>query len=83
MHRQGVVRVPDHVTGAGGAVHAVSTELHRLGPGEAGARVLAIEETVGNLLGTAERDGVSPARAARETARRRLRATRLPSAPRP
>ncbi|MER6070351.1 Glu/Leu/Phe/Val dehydrogenase dimerization domain-containing protein [Streptomyces sp. NPDC001817] len=72
MHRHGIVWVPDFVAGAGGVVNAVSTELHHVGPDEARARVLAIEQTVGELLGTAEREGVTPARAAAEAAHRRL-----------
>ncbi|MER6736305.1 Glu/Leu/Phe/Val dehydrogenase family protein [Streptomyces puniciscabiei] len=72
MHRRGIVWVPDYVAGAGGVVHAVSAELHRVGPDDARTRVLAIERTVGELLDTAEREGVTPARAAAETARRRL-----------
>ncbi|MGQ5633649.1 MULTISPECIES: Glu/Leu/Phe/Val dehydrogenase dimerization domain-containing protein [unclassified Streptomyces] len=72
MQRQNIVWVPDFVVGAGGVVHAVSAELHRAGPEEARARVLAVERTVGDLLAAAERDGVTPAAAAEETARRRL-----------
>ncbi|WP_227026200.1 hypothetical protein [Streptomyces fodineus] len=74
MYRHGIVWVPDYVVGAGGVVGAVSAELHHAGPEEARARVLAIEQTVGELLDTAERDGVTPARAAEERARRRLHA---------
>ncbi|MEU4930619.1 Glu/Leu/Phe/Val dehydrogenase dimerization domain-containing protein [Streptomyces yokosukanensis] len=74
MRRHDIVWVPDYVAGAGGVVHAVSTELHRAGPDEARARVLAVERTVTELLGTAEREGVTPAQAAAETARRRLHA---------
>ncbi|MER5543920.1 Glu/Leu/Phe/Val dehydrogenase dimerization domain-containing protein [Streptomyces sp. NPDC002589] len=74
MQRHGIVWVPDYVTGAGGVVHAISTELHHAGPDEARARVLAIEQTVGELLDGARREGLTPARAAAGTARRRLRA---------
>lgn len=78
MYRHGIVRVPDFVAGAGGVINAISTELHRVGPEEARARVLAIEQTVTDLIDTAEREGVTPARAADETARRRLHAASLP-----
>ncbi|MWA05144.1 amino acid dehydrogenase [Actinomadura sp. LD22] len=73
LHRRGILWVPDYVAGAGGVIHAVSTELHRLGPGEARARVAAIEDTVTGLLGTADRLGQTPAQAADALARRRVR----------
>ncbi|HEU5032782.1 MAG TPA: valine dehydrogenase, partial [Spirillospora sp.] len=73
LHRRGILWVPDYVAGAGGVIHAVTTELHRLGPGEARARIAAIEDTVTGLLDTAARLGRTPAEAADALARRRVR----------
>ncbi|QTD96118.1 Glu/Leu/Phe/Val dehydrogenase family protein [Streptomyces cyanogenus] len=79
LHRRGILWVPDYVASAGGVVHAVSTELHHLAPDEVRARVDAIEHTVTGLLDTAESRGRTPAQAATELARRRLRATAGPA----
>ncbi|MFF5533447.1 Glu/Leu/Phe/Val dehydrogenase dimerization domain-containing protein [Streptomyces cinerochromogenes] len=80
LHRRGIVWVPDYVASAGGVVHAVSVEVHRLAAEEARARVDAIEDTVTELLRTAESQGRTPAQAAGELARRRLAATSDPAA---
>ncbi|MFG3016286.1 hypothetical protein ACGFZB_38785 [Streptomyces cinerochromogenes] len=61
-------------------IHAVSVEVHRLAAEEARARVDAIEDTVTELLRTAESQGRTPAQAAGELARRRLAATSDPAA---
>ncbi|MEV3854610.1 hypothetical protein AB0J38_09825 [Streptomyces sp. NPDC050095] len=74
LHRRDIVWVPDYVASAGGVINAVSTEVHGLGADEARARVLAVEDTVGDLLDTARRSGRTPAQAAGELARHRLSA---------
>ncbi|WBO68518.1 Glu/Leu/Phe/Val dehydrogenase dimerization domain-containing protein [Streptomyces camelliae] len=79
LHERGIVWVPDYVASAGGVIHAVSVELHRLTADEARARVDAIERTVDDLLDTARSRGQSPAQAAGELARRRLGAASGPA----
>ncbi|MEU4890964.1 Glu/Leu/Phe/Val dehydrogenase dimerization domain-containing protein [Streptomyces sp. NPDC044780] len=74
LHQRDIIWVPDFVAGAGGVIHAISTELHHVGADDARARVDAIEETVDHLLDTAQRHGRTPAQAAGELARQRLRA---------
>jgi leucine dehydrogenase len=74
LHQRDIIWVPDYVAGAGGVINAVSTELHRVTADEARARVRAIEDTVDDLLDTAQRHGQTPAQAASELARRRLNA---------
>jgi leucine dehydrogenase len=74
LHHRGILWVPDYVASAGGVINAVSAELHHADAKEARTRVLAIEDTVGALLDAAERDGRTPAKAADELARHRLRA---------
>ncbi|MEU6587634.1 Glu/Leu/Phe/Val dehydrogenase dimerization domain-containing protein [Streptomyces sp. NPDC046881] len=81
LHRRGIVWVPDYVASAGGVIHAVSVEVHRLAAEEARARVDAIEDTVSELLHTAESRGRTPAQAADELARRRLDAASDPAGP--
>ncbi|GAA2294676.1 hypothetical protein GCM10010234_40380 [Streptomyces hawaiiensis] len=75
LHQRDIIWVPDYVASAGGVINAISTELHRVSSGEARARVRAIEGTVHDLLDTAQRRGRTPAQAASEMARRRLRAS--------
>ncbi|KAB2970858.1 Glu/Leu/Phe/Val dehydrogenase [Streptomyces sp. SS1-1] len=74
LHHRGILWVPDYVASAGGVIHAVSTELHHAGADEARTRVLAIENTVHDLLDTARRRGQTPAQAADALATDRLRA---------
>ncbi|WP_448317416.1 Glu/Leu/Phe/Val family dehydrogenase [Streptomyces sp. CO7] len=76
LHHRGIVWVPDHVASAGGVINAVSTELQRVGADQAHARVLAIEDTVHDLLDAASRHGRTPAQAADELALRRMRGAR-------
>ncbi|MFE5210017.1 Glu/Leu/Phe/Val dehydrogenase [Streptomyces sp. NPDC056600] len=73
LHQRGIVWVPDHVASAGGVINAISTELHQVDTDQAQARVMAIEDTVDDLLETARRSGLPPARVAEELALRRLR----------
>jgi leucine dehydrogenase len=79
LHQRDIIWVPDYVASAGGVINAVSTELHRVSADEARARVRAIEDTVDDLLDTAQRRGQTPAKAASELARRRLSAASGPT----
>lgn len=79
LHQRDILWVPDYVANAGGVINAISTELHRVSADEAHARVRAIENTVDDLLDTAQHRGQTPAQAASELARRRLRATSDPA----
>jgi glutamate dehydrogenase/leucine dehydrogenase len=74
LHGRGITWVPDYVAGAGGVIYALTVELHHGTPEDALARVQAIEDTVAELLATARRTGTTPAQAADERARLRLRA---------
>jgi glutamate dehydrogenase/leucine dehydrogenase/GNAT superfamily N-acetyltransferase len=74
LHHCDIIWVPDPVASAGGVINAISTELHQVSADEARARVRAIEDTVDDLLDTAQRRGQTPAQAAGELAMRRLRA---------
>lgn len=74
LHGRGIAWVPDYVAGAGGVIYALTVELHHGTPEDALARVQAIEDTVTELLATARRTGTTPAQAAHERARVRLRA---------
>ncbi|MEO3875746.1 Glu/Leu/Phe/Val dehydrogenase dimerization domain-containing protein [Nonomuraea sp. B12E4] len=74
LHQRGILWIPDHVASAGGAVHAITTEVHHATPDEALARVQAIEGTVTELLRTADDLHVTLAQAGHEMAQRRIRA---------
>jgi leucine dehydrogenase len=76
LQARGITWVPDHVASAGGVVYAASVELHGASPTEAEARVTAIGDTVGTLLDTAARTGVTPLAAAHALAATRLAAAR-------
>ncbi|MBB5926488.1 Glu/Leu/Phe/Val dehydrogenase [Streptomyces echinatus] len=78
LHHRDIIWVPDHVASSGGVINAISTELHHVSADEAHARVRAIEDTVDDLLDTAQRCGQTPAQAASELAMRRLRAVSAP-----
>lgn len=72
LHDRGIIWVPDHVVGAGGVVHALTVELHRGTTEDAISRVHALGDTVTDLLTTAERTGMTPARAAHDLMALRL-----------
>ncbi|MFI6735852.1 hypothetical protein ACIBI9_23260 [Nonomuraea sp. NPDC050451] len=76
LHERGIVWVPDYVVSAGGVINALAVELRHETPEEARVHVEAIERTVTELLHEAGRRNVTPARAAKELARRRLEAAR-------
>ncbi|MQY40737.1 Leucine dehydrogenase [Streptomyces sp. RB17] len=79
LHHRDIIWVPDYVASAGGVINAISTELHHVSADDAHARVRAIEDTVDDLLDTAQRRGQTPAQAAGELAMRRLRAASAPA----
>ncbi|MEO3807657.1 Glu/Leu/Phe/Val dehydrogenase dimerization domain-containing protein [Sphaerisporangium sp. B11E5] len=72
LHQRAITWIPDHIASAGGVINAMTTELHGLTPEESLARVNAIEDTVTELLTTADALGVTPAEAGHELARRRI-----------
>jgi glutamate dehydrogenase/leucine dehydrogenase len=72
LHRRGILWAPDYVVGAGGVIYALAVELQQEAPDQALARVRGIEDTLGQLLGDAQRRGHEPARAALDLARQRL-----------
>ncbi|MEU8203954.1 Glu/Leu/Phe/Val dehydrogenase dimerization domain-containing protein [Streptosporangium sp. NPDC049046] len=74
LHRRDIIWVPDYVVSAGGVIHALTVELDRGTADEVLARVQNIEDTVTTLLATSERTDTTPARAASELTRLRLRA---------
>jgi leucine dehydrogenase len=78
LHHRDIIWVPDYVASAGGVINAISTELHHVSADEAHARVRAIEDTVEDLLDTAQHRGQTPAQAASDVAMRRLRAASAP-----
>jgi glutamate dehydrogenase/leucine dehydrogenase len=81
LHRRDIIWVPDYVASAGGVIYALTMELHHGTAEDALARVQAIEDTVNDLLDTAESTGVIPAQAALELTQLRLRAASVsPSA---
>jgi leucine dehydrogenase len=74
LHGRGITWVPDYVASAGGVIYALTVELHHGTPEDALTRVQAIEDTVTDLLATAQRTGTTLAQAAHELTRLRLRA---------
>lgn len=74
LHLRGIAWVPDYVVSAGGVIHALTIELHHGTREDALARINDIENTVEDLLATAQRTATTPAQAAEEITRRRLKA---------
>jgi len=72
LRDNGITWVPDYVASAGGVIHALSRELHGETASAAEARVMAIEGTVAEILGAADRDGMTCEDAAEALAARRL-----------
>jgi glutamate dehydrogenase/leucine dehydrogenase len=72
LHRRGILWAPDYVVSAGGVIYTIAVGLRQEAPDKALARVRGIEDTVGQLLDTAQRTGTDPASAALELARQRL-----------
>ncbi|MFE7036065.1 Glu/Leu/Phe/Val dehydrogenase dimerization domain-containing protein [Streptomyces sp. NPDC057621] len=80
LAERGIVWVPDYVAGAGGVAYTLSRESEGYGHEAALERVEGIGDTVGHLLGLARTSGVTPMRAARQLAERRLTAAGSPAA---
>jgi leucine dehydrogenase len=76
--RRGIAWAPDYVVGAGGALYAITRELHAAGHTEAIAKVTQIGDTLAEILATARQAGVSPDHTARALAERRLRGAAQP-----
>ncbi|MEU8125535.1 Glu/Leu/Phe/Val dehydrogenase dimerization domain-containing protein [Spirillospora sp. NPDC049024] len=72
LAKHGIVWVPDYVASAGGIIYALSRESENHGHEAAQQRVEGIGDTVGHLLDLARSTGVTPMRAARQIAERRL-----------
>lgn len=64
LRQRGIYWVPDYLVSAGGVVNAVARELRGAEPEEAARQVRGIGPRVTELLGTADRLGISPHRAA-------------------
>lgn len=73
LHERGILWAPDPVVSAGGVIYATGVELHGATPEAATARVERIGATLRRILAMARAGGVSPAAAADELARSRLR----------
>jgi glutamate dehydrogenase/leucine dehydrogenase len=72
LHARGIVWAPDYVVSMGGVINAMAVEIDGDPPERAAARVDGIGQTVRELLETAAREGITPARAAMDRARSRL-----------
>ncbi|GAA4390020.1 amino acid dehydrogenase [Actinomadura verrucosospora] len=72
LSEHGIVWVPDYVASAGGIVYALSRESENCSHEAAQKRVEGIGDTVSHVLGLARTTGITPLRAAREIAERRL-----------
>lgn len=73
LHHRGILWAPDFVVSAGGVIHATAVELHHESAEQATARVLAIGDTLARILESAAQTGVTPAAAALDLARQRIR----------
>jgi len=73
LHRRGILWAPDFIVSAGGVIHATAVELHHETTAQATARIAGIADTLTEVLSTARRSGMTPAVAARELARQRIR----------
>jgi leucine dehydrogenase len=72
LAERGIVWVPDYVASAGGIVYVLSRESEHYDHEAAHKRVLGIGDTVSQVLDVARSTGVTPLRAARQMAERRL-----------
>jgi glutamate dehydrogenase/leucine dehydrogenase len=72
LHDRGIAWVPDYIASAGGVIHAITVELDKRTEDEARQRVRGIEDTVAELLQSADTRGVTLAAVARELVRARL-----------
>ncbi|MEU8817993.1 Glu/Leu/Phe/Val dehydrogenase dimerization domain-containing protein [Actinoplanes sp. NPDC048796] len=72
LHERGILWAPDYVVSAGGVLRATAVELHHETPAQVTARLNGIASTLTGIFAAAERDGVTPAAAAANEARRRM-----------
>ncbi|WP_370352216.1 Glu/Leu/Phe/Val dehydrogenase dimerization domain-containing protein [Catenulispora sp. EB89] len=72
LHKRGIAWVPDYIASAGGVIHAITVELDKRSEDEAQQRVRGIEDTVAELLQSADTRGVTLAVVAEELVRSRL-----------
>ncbi|MEY9856401.1 glutamate dehydrogenase/leucine dehydrogenase [Catenulispora sp. GAS73] len=72
LHKRGIAWVPDYIASAGGVIHAITVELDKRTEDEARQRVRGIEDTVAELLQSADTRGVTLAAVAEELVRARL-----------
>jgi leucine dehydrogenase len=71
-----ILYAPDYVVNAGGVIHLVSYEMLDEADAEVQERLRAIGETLGEVFGRAEADGISTGAAADAIVERRLAAAR-------
>jgi glutamate dehydrogenase/leucine dehydrogenase len=74
LHQRGILWAPDFIVSAGGVIHATAVELHHETTAQATTRIAGIADTLTEVLHTARRSAVTPAAAARQHARQRIRA---------
>jgi leucine dehydrogenase len=73
LHQRAILWAPDIVVSAGGIIHATAVELHHESTTQAADRVRRIGDTLTGILRTARATGSTPAEAARNRARQRIR----------
>jgi len=73
LHARGILWAPDTVVSAGGVVYATAVEIDHLPHDDAVHRVHQIAGRLDDVLTAAQQHDLSPAAAARQLARRRLR----------
>jgi leucine dehydrogenase len=73
LDQRAILWAPDIVVSAGGIIHATAVELHHETTAQATDRVRGIADTLAGILRTARATGSTPADAARNQARQRIR----------
>ena len=76
LAERGILYAPDYVVNAGGVIHLVSYEMLDEGDAEVEARLRGIGDTLGEVFGRAEADGISTGAAADAIVEQRLAAAR-------
>lgn len=79
LRARGIVYAPDYAANAGGVIHLAGHETLGWDDAQVAARLAGIDATVSEILRTAERDGVTTARAAADLATARIDAGRCAS----
>ena len=80
LHERGILWAPDYVVSAGGAINAISRELHGATADEATTRVERIARTLTDIYARAESTGETPHQAALSLARATIVERRTPTA---